>query len=89
MRGERAPANPGGEGATTLEWTQTSPPPFHTFNELHMLGKQIVATGDELVPTLAIFCGQNLRYDPGPIGESIDWTGQTATFTFDFGAAAT
>ena len=23
-----------GEGATTLEWTVTSPPPFHTFEEL-------------------------------------------------------
>ena len=26
--------NPWGEGATTLEWTLTSPPPFHQFNEL-------------------------------------------------------
>ena len=26
--------NPWGEGATTLEWTLPSPPPFHTFNEL-------------------------------------------------------
>jgi cytochrome c oxidase subunit I len=32
--GERCPANPWGEGATTLEWTLPSPPPFHTFNEL-------------------------------------------------------
>jgi cytochrome c oxidase subunit 1 len=31
---ERCPANPWGEGATTLEWTVPSPPPFHTFNEL-------------------------------------------------------
>ena len=23
-----------GEGATTLEWTLSSPPPFHQFNEL-------------------------------------------------------
>ncbi len=23
-----------GEGATTLEWTVSSPPPFHTFNDL-------------------------------------------------------
>ena len=23
-----------GEGATTLEWTQPSPPPFHTYAEL-------------------------------------------------------
>ncbi len=30
----RAPANPWGEGATTLEWTLPSPPPFHQFNEL-------------------------------------------------------
>ena len=26
-----APANPWGEGATTLEWTVSSPPPFHQF----------------------------------------------------------
>ena len=26
--------NPWGEGATTLEWTVTSPPPFHSFEEL-------------------------------------------------------
>ena len=28
-----AEANPWGEGATTLEWTLPSPPPFHQFNE--------------------------------------------------------
>jgi cytochrome c oxidase subunit I len=28
--GEKAPANPWGEGATTLEWTVDSPAPFHT-----------------------------------------------------------
>jgi cytochrome c oxidase subunit 1 len=32
--GERAAANYWGEGATTLEWTVASPPPFHTFGEL-------------------------------------------------------
>jgi cytochrome c oxidase subunit 1 len=30
----KAGANPWGEGATTLEWTLSSPPPFHQFNEL-------------------------------------------------------
>ncbi len=30
----KAPNNPWGEGATTLEWTLTSPPAFHEFNEL-------------------------------------------------------
>jgi cytochrome c oxidase subunit I len=34
VRGERAADNPWGEGATTLEWTLSSPPPFHQFNEL-------------------------------------------------------
>ncbi|MDW6023427.1 cytochrome c oxidase subunit I [Mesorhizobium sp. BAC0120] len=29
-----AGANPWGEGATTLEWTLPSPPPFHQFNSL-------------------------------------------------------
>jgi len=28
------PENPWGEGATTLEWTLSSPPPFHQYNEL-------------------------------------------------------
>src|SRR3954454_4496160 len=32
--GRRAPANPWGEGATTLEWTLSSPPPFHQFSTL-------------------------------------------------------
>jgi len=32
--GKRVGANYWGEGATTLEWTVTSPPPFHSFEEL-------------------------------------------------------
>jgi cytochrome c oxidase subunit I len=34
VRGRKVPANPWGAGATTLEWTLPSPPPFHTFEEL-------------------------------------------------------
>ncbi|MEM9495668.1 MAG: cytochrome c oxidase subunit I [Pseudomonadota bacterium] len=30
----KAVSNPWGEGATTLEWTLSSPPPFHQFNDL-------------------------------------------------------
>lgn len=33
----KAEANPWGEGATTLEWTLSSPPPFHQFNELPVI----------------------------------------------------
>jgi cytochrome c oxidase subunit I len=32
--GKKAPDNPWGEGATTLEWTLSSPPPFHQFSTL-------------------------------------------------------
>ena len=34
----RCPANPWGEGATTLEWTVSSPPPFHTFEDPPYMG---------------------------------------------------
>ena len=34
VRRRKAEANPWGEGATTLEWTLPSPPPFHQFTEL-------------------------------------------------------
>jgi len=33
-RGEKCAANYWGEGATTLEWQVSSPPPFHSFDEL-------------------------------------------------------
>jgi cytochrome c oxidase subunit 1 len=29
--------NPWGSGATTLEWTLSSPPPFHQFNRLPVI----------------------------------------------------
>ncbi len=32
--GARVAENPWGEGATTLEWTLSSPPPFHSYDEL-------------------------------------------------------
>jgi cytochrome c oxidase subunit 1 len=32
--GKKATANPWGAGATTLEWTMSSPPPFHQFSTL-------------------------------------------------------
>jgi cytochrome c oxidase subunit 1 len=34
MKKRRAVDNPYGEGATTLEWQVSSPPPYHTFDEL-------------------------------------------------------
>jgi cytochrome c oxidase subunit 1 len=37
IRRRPAEANPWGEGATTLEWTLPSPPPFHQFNELPVI----------------------------------------------------
>ncbi|MGY3449715.1 heme/copper-type cytochrome/quinol oxidase subunit 1 [Bradyrhizobium sp. USDA 4353] len=33
-RKQQAAANPWGPGATTLEWTLSSPPPFHQFEVL-------------------------------------------------------
>ena len=35
--GKKAGANPWGEGATTLEWTLSSPPPYHQFSELPVI----------------------------------------------------
>ena len=34
MAGRKAADNPWGDGATTLEWTLSSPPPFHQFETL-------------------------------------------------------
>ena len=37
LAGRKAANNPWGEGATTLEWTLTSPPPFHQFETLPVI----------------------------------------------------
>ncbi len=37
VRRRKGEANPWGPGATTLEWTLPSPPPFHQFNELPVI----------------------------------------------------
>jgi cytochrome c oxidase subunit 1 len=34
MAGRRVAENYWGEGATTLEWSVSSPPPFHSYEEL-------------------------------------------------------
>lgn len=40
IRRRAGAANPWGEGATTLEWTLSSPPPVHQFNELPRFGSE-------------------------------------------------
>jgi cytochrome c oxidase subunit 1 len=37
LAGKKVGNNPWGEGATTLEWTLSSPPPFHTFEDLPVI----------------------------------------------------
>ncbi|MDH4745453.1 cytochrome c oxidase subunit I [Sphingomonas sp. CBMAI 2297] len=37
VAGRKAEGNPWGEGATTLEWTLSSPPPFHQFETLPVI----------------------------------------------------
>ncbi|MES2096040.1 MAG: cytochrome c oxidase subunit I [Pseudomonadota bacterium] len=37
IAGKQAPDNPWGEGATTLEWTLSSPPPYHQFETLPII----------------------------------------------------
>lgn len=38
LRDAKAGDNPWGDGATTLEWTLSSPPPFHQFETLPRIG---------------------------------------------------
>jgi cytochrome c oxidase subunit 1 len=37
VAGRKAEGNPWGEGATTLEWTLSSPPPYHQFETLPVI----------------------------------------------------
>jgi cytochrome c oxidase subunit 1 len=37
VRKQRAAANPWGAGATSLEWTLPSPPPFHQYDTLPLI----------------------------------------------------
>jgi cytochrome c oxidase subunit 1 len=37
VAGKKAPANYWGEGATTLEWSLSSPPPYHQFETLPVI----------------------------------------------------
>ncbi|MBX9897003.1 MAG: cytochrome c oxidase subunit I [Qipengyuania sp.] len=37
LAGKKAPDNPWGPGATTLEWTLSSPPPYHQFETLPVI----------------------------------------------------
>jgi cytochrome c oxidase subunit 1 len=39
IAGKKAPANYWGEGATTLEWTLSSPPPYHQFETLPVISE--------------------------------------------------
>src|SRR5450759_858212 len=42
FRKEKAADNPWGAGATTLEWTLSSPPPFHQFEVLPLIGLSLI-----------------------------------------------
>ncbi len=37
LAGPKAPDNPWDDGATTLEWTLSSPPPYHQFETLPVI----------------------------------------------------
>ena len=41
VAGKKAEDNYWGEGATTLEWTLSSPPPFHQFETLPVIGDTV------------------------------------------------
>ena len=53
MRKRIAGDNPWGVGATTLEWTLSSPPPFHTYNDLPRIAEYRASLKAEPAVTVA------------------------------------
>jgi cytochrome c oxidase subunit 1 len=52
VRKRAAGENPWGVGATTLEWTLPSPPPFHQFDTLPRIDSPSLEPGREPAPAL-------------------------------------
>ncbi len=68
---ERAADNPWGEGATTLEWTLSSPPPFHQFETLP-------ASSTSRASTKTSIAGGRSRPPPFPGGRRVRPPGKGA-----------
>ena len=58
-RKQRAAANPWGAGATTLEWTLSSPPPFHQFERLPVIKVTVMKASPE--GPLLVECAKRQR----------------------------
>ena len=54
VRKEKAADNPWGAGATTLEWTLPSPPPFHQFETLPKISDTRAGTAERSCATVAL-----------------------------------
>jgi heme/copper-type cytochrome/quinol oxidase subunit 1 len=52
VRKQAAGENPWGAGATTLEWTLPSPPPFHQFDTLPRIESPSLEPQPEPIPAL-------------------------------------
>jgi hypothetical protein len=67
IRKAPAGANPWGRGATTLEWTLPSPPPFHQFSTLpRVVGPRL---GEATVETSETPIVESPSLEPGPSPE--------------------
>ena len=66
-------ANPWGEGATTLEWTLSSPPPTHQFNELPVVKGEMNTKWQILLYSLLLIPTGMLLYWTGAVGEVYLW----------------